>query len=722
VHRSLFTALTALLAAAVFGGGVAAGTGSDPSGTMILNGQEVFPIVLAKGPDAGSTTPTGADAFAEVARGGVTFLKLGPATTPWTAADIADAKQQNAAAAAAGLATWVNLSTVAQAAAGSASDTLLHDVVTSLRADTGGSAIGVWKGADEPFWSGIAPSALQFAYCRSTGRGLSSWCGGEPILDSDHQWVTIEAPRGTAAQLQPYSAVTDVHGVDVYPVTLQNPSGNLHDVGTWTSTVASVTPSHSIWTTLQVCASGSYDTSGRYVVPTFAQERYMAYDAIINGARSLAFYGGNIPGCWNATDRQYGWNWTFWSSVLKPLLAELNATSALAPALLNASTNQELTTTEASTKAISRVGSGDDVWVIAARSGSGTGPVTISGLPTSIASGTVYTEGRSIAVANGAFTDDFAQWAVHVYHVVPAATTTTTTTTVPSTTTTPSTTIAPATTTTTTTTTTPSTTATPATTTTPPSAPAPSPGDGGSGGGGPNLAVTISPSTTTTEPDKLVEVTISVRNSGDAGSLATRLEIALPVGLTLVGVPSFERGSGCSGTRQLACFFDDVPKGTGTRVVFDVRAGVTGRQTITATVSSDRDSDPTDNAANVAVDVVAQLTPPATMPTKKIAAHTFAGNAKANYITGTAGNDVIYGLGGNDVLLGAKGNDVLFGGIGSDVLDGGTGRDRLYGGPGKDTLRARDGQRDVVDCGPGLDMAYVDRLDRVSACERIVRR
>jgi hypothetical protein len=591
VQRSLIAALAALLAAAAIGGVVSAGTTSDPSGTLLLNGHKVFPIVLAKGPDAGTTTPGGADAFAEIASGGVNFIKLGPATAPWTTADIADAKRQDAAAAAAGLVTWVNLSTVAQATAGSASDTRLSDVITSLKADPGGSAIGAWKGADEPLWSGIAPSALQFAYCRSTGHGDSGWCSGEPVLDSDHEWVTIQAPRGTAAQLQPYSAVTDVHGVDVYPVTLQSPAGNLHDVGTWTSTVASVTPSHSIWTTLQICASGSYDTNGNYVLPTFAQERYMAYDAIINGARSLAFYGGNIPGCWNASDRQYAWNWTFWSSVLKPLLAELNDTSALAPALVNASTNAELSTSEASTSAISRSGSGDDLWVIAARSGAGSGPVTISGLPTSIASGTVYTEGRSIAVTGGAFTDDFAQWGVHVYHFVPAAATPTT-----STTTTAPTTTAPTTTVTSTTTATPTTTTAPTTTATP----------------------TPTTTTTTTTP--------------------------------------------------------------------------------TAPVS------------------------PATVPTKKIAALTFSGNAKANHLTGTARNDVMYGLGGNDVLRGANGNDVLFGGVGSDVLYGGTGRDRLYGGPGNDTLWARDGQRDVVDCGPGRDIAHVDRIDRISGCERILRR
>ena len=67
------------------------------------------------------------------------------------------------------------------------------------------------------------------------------------------------------------------------------------------------------------------------------------------------------------------------------------------------------------------------------------------------------------------------------------------------------------------------------------------------------------------------------------------------------------------------------------------------------------------------------------------------------------------------------GNDVLYGGRGDDRLDGGPGRDRLFGGPGNDMLRARDGARDVVDCGPGRDTAVIDRFDRVSGCETVRR-
>lgn len=84
---------------------------------------------------------------------------------------------------------------------------------------------------------------------------------------------------------------------------------------------------------------------------------------------------------------------------------------------MNAASNQVLSTTDPTTQAIRRQGATtNDIWVIAARSGSGTQAVTIGGLPTAITSGVVYTEGRSVPVSNGTFTDSFSQWGVHVYH------------------------------------------------------------------------------------------------------------------------------------------------------------------------------------------------------------------------------------------------------------------------------------------------------------------
>jgi hypothetical protein len=51
----------------------------------------------------------------------------------------------------------------------------------------------------------------------------------------------------------------------------------------------------------------------------------------------------------------------------------------------------------------------------------------------------------------------------------------------------------------------------------------------------------------------------------------------------------------------------------------------------------------------------------------------------------------------------------------------GPGNDRISGGPGDDRTEARDGFRDVIDCGPGRDGAEVDRLDVLRDCERVLR-
>jgi hypothetical protein len=413
-------ALAALLFVLLAETAAAATTRYDAYGTTLLDGKKVFPIVLAKGPEQlGVTTPAGDDAIDELVGAGVNVFKVGPASDPWLPADFADAKSWDAEAAAHGAYTWVNLATLADAAPDKpVKDARLRQVISELEAEPGGSAIAMWKGADEPWLAGFAPAQLQYAYCVATSRGDPAWCGGLQPADSDHLFVTIQAPRGTAADLAPYSSVTDVHGVDHYPVTFTDQDPDLHGVGVWTNTLASITPSQSVWTTLQICASGSSDPSDptKFVLPTRRQERYMIYDAILNGARNLAFYGGNLPRCWNESDTAHGWSWTFWNSVLKSLIQEIAADSPIAPALVNPASTKALTSNDATTQVISREGAtSDDLWVIAARRGPGSQAVTIGGLPASVTGGSVYAEGRGVDVVNGSFTDTFDRWDVHVY-------------------------------------------------------------------------------------------------------------------------------------------------------------------------------------------------------------------------------------------------------------------------------------------------------------------
>jgi Ca2+-binding RTX toxin-like protein len=96
----------------------------------------------------------------------------------------------------------------------------------------------------------------------------------------------------------------------------------------------------------------------------------------------------------------------------------------------------------------------------------------------------------------------------------------------------------------------------------------------------------------------------------------------------------------------------------------------------------------------------------------------------ADVLWGTRRADVLLGGRGNDRLSGGAGNDRLSGGAGNDRLVGGPGRDRLDGGAGRDTLDAHDrASGDIVTCGPGRDVAIVNRGDRVARdCERVVRR
>ena len=401
--RLLLAVVAVLVAAAP---ATASRTALDRQGTVLLDGRRIFPIVLAKGPPARG--------LPEVAAAGVNFVKVGPAG-PWNAAELADVLAANRAAAAYGLHTWINLSSLSAAAPWSVEERLLREVIRTLQADSSGKAIGMWKGADEPWRFFVPPSWLRFAYCLGTGRGLRAWCAGRRALDTDHLWVTVQAPRGGIPRLSRYSAVTDMHGVNRYPIAIGDPDPDLDDVGRWTNALYWATPSRAVWTTLQICWLWSYDAAGNFALPTQAQQRFMVYDAIVNGARALAFYGGNNPKCWRPADAVRGWNWTFWDAVLEPIVREIGAASPLAPALVQPATTRWLRTSDPTTQAISRRGAAGDLWVIATRSGEESEDVTIGGLPQWAARAEVYTEGRTVEAVSGALTDTFERWGVHVY-------------------------------------------------------------------------------------------------------------------------------------------------------------------------------------------------------------------------------------------------------------------------------------------------------------------
>ena len=94
------------------------------------------------------------------------------------------------------------------------------------------------------------------------------------------------------------------------------------------------------------------------------------------------------------------------------------------------------------------------------------------------------------------------------------------------------------------------------------------------------------------------------------------------------------------------------------------------------------------------------------------------GKPGPDVLRGTDAADVLKGRAGDDLLLGGAGDDVLLGEQGDDVIVGGPGSDILRGGLGSDVLRAKDGDVDVLSCGPGRDSFTADAADVVGPdCE-----
>ena len=81
--------------------------------------------------------------------------------------------------------------------------------------------------------------------------------------------------------------------------------------------------------TLQIAWSGVLPPHP-VVFPTLPQARFMAYDAVVHGARGLFFFGGQFKQVMNAADRKRGWNWTYWREVQRPLVEELSDAAHMA--------------------------------------------------------------------------------------------------------------------------------------------------------------------------------------------------------------------------------------------------------------------------------------------------------------------------------------------------------------------------------------------------------
>src|ERR1043166_2234891 len=101
--------------------------------------------------------------------------------------------------------------------------------------------------------------------------------------------------------LSPLFGSCDVLATDIYPVSVPPgqhslaPNKGVSMVGDYTRHMVDLAEGKKfVFMILQVMFSGASPThsrDNRMVFPSFREERYMVYQAIINGANSLSFFG-----------------------------------------------------------------------------------------------------------------------------------------------------------------------------------------------------------------------------------------------------------------------------------------------------------------------------------------------------------------------------------------------------------------------------------------------
>jgi len=411
-HRVGVPAILLILASAcTFAtAGQAAHVTINGDGVLLIDGRKILPIGFTGGPPPDGRTPEGKPAFEEIRAAGGTFFRTGlQANNTWNDDTIAQEQILMDAAARYGLYCWPRLEKLSSLEKDDRpKELLLRTVLNRFRNHPG---LLLWKNVDEPYWGKVSAESMIRAY-----RIIRE-------VDPCHPVGLTQAPRGTIEDLRPYDAAADILLLDIYPIGYPpgthslGPNKEISMVGDYTRFIKEAANGKPVWMVLQIAWSGVVGPGKTLRFPTFAQERFMTYQALINGARGLVYFGGSIKAAMTPEDANLGWNWTFWRRVLRPVLEEVGTRSPLAPALVAPDSNLPIKLEGADDVEFCVREVGNDVYLLACKREGKTVQVKFTGLPTWAAAGEVlYESPRQVQAKAGAFTDWFAPFDVHIYH------------------------------------------------------------------------------------------------------------------------------------------------------------------------------------------------------------------------------------------------------------------------------------------------------------------
>ncbi|MDH7568283.1 MAG: carbohydrate binding family 9 domain-containing protein [Armatimonadota bacterium] len=250
-----------------------------PDNALQVAGRRFFPIGLYR---YGNGNPT-EKALAEVREAGFNLISVPPGDGG------AETRARLDRVRAAGLMAWIPLSVAMEISPDDEGKRgRLRALVPAL---AGHPALLCWESADEPAWTGRKAEDLYRGYLLVRE------------LDPDHPVWTNHAPRNTVDELALFNRATDIAGADIYPVPepqrqsdLPNPTISVVGDET-TKNILAVLNRKPVFMVLQGFAwaelSRRQGNTAPAVYPTRQQTRFMAYHAIVRGARGILYWGVN---------------------------------------------------------------------------------------------------------------------------------------------------------------------------------------------------------------------------------------------------------------------------------------------------------------------------------------------------------------------------------------------------------------------------------------------
>ena len=163
-----------------------------------------------------------------------------------------------------------------------------------------------WSKVGRPAPGGTIRIDDAAARVRKTGDGITAGIRALRETDPRHVIWLNHAPRNSLADLRLYNRAVDMAGCDIYPVPANRAVGHsdlsdkgLTSVGAYTDRMRQAAPGKACamvlqgfgWRELQSKVNEHETAVGIGRRPTWAESRFMAYDAIIHGANAILYWG-----------------------------------------------------------------------------------------------------------------------------------------------------------------------------------------------------------------------------------------------------------------------------------------------------------------------------------------------------------------------------------------------------------------------------------------------